>query len=725
MNTNPDRLYELLPVIHRMRDADQGYPLRALLRVITEQVEAVEEDMDGLYENWFIETAKDWVVPYIGDLIGYRPVHDAGEPGDPGMPRDEALNRILIPRREVANTLHYRRRKGALALLETLANDVAGWPARAVEFFRLLGWTQNVNHRHLLRGRTSDLRDGEALGLLDGPFDRSAHTVDVRRMDSTLTRGRYNIPEVGLFVWRLKTYPVTDTPAHCVEEVGPHCYTFSVLGNDTRLFINPAGEKDPTRIAGEIDVPAPIRRRAFEKRLADFYGNGRSMAVRVADQLLPMGAIKAADLTDWQYHPQRDQVAVDPVLGRIAFPPGQLPKKSVHVSYRYAFSTAMGGGEYDRPVIERQLFTLYRVGETGRFRHVGDALRQWQADKPRDAVIELADSGVYVEPINIVLERDQSLQLRAANRCRPVMRLLDWQTDLPDALSADLSPGSRFTLDGLLITGRSVQIRATGTDQDEGGACPAELSIRHCTLVPGWGLHNDCQPSRPAEPSLELFNVRARVRIEKSILGSIQIYEDPVRTDPIPLSVTDSIIDAIGDEREAIGAPGRPVAHSILTIRRCTVFGIVQVHAIRLAENSIFTNCLNVARRQLGCMRFCYVPKGCRTPKRYHCQPEMGEQAITEKLQGIDPGISQVELDEARALERFRIRPLFNSMRYGNPDYAQLADSCADEIGRGADDESEMGAFHDLYNPQREANLSARLDEYTPAGMDTGIIFQT
>ena len=34
-----------------------------------------------------------------------------------------------------------------------------------------------------------------------------------------------------------------------------------------------------------------------------------------------------------------------------------------------------------------------------------------------------------------------------------------------------------------------------------------------------------------------------------------------------------------------------------------------------------------------------------------------------------------------------------------------------------------MGVFHDLFQPQRAANLRARLDEYTPAGMDAGIIF--
>jgi hypothetical protein len=77
----------------------------------------------------------------------------------------------------------------------------------------------------------------------------------------------------------------------------------------------------------------------------------------------------------------------------------------------------------------------------------------------------------------------------------------------------------------------------------------------------------------------------------------------------------------------------------------------------------------------------------------------------------------------AKDAERTRVRPRFNSERYGTPTYCQLAHTCADEIKRGADDESEMGVFHDLYQPQREANLRARLDEYAPAGMDAGIIY--
>lgn len=738
-----DRLYNLLPAIYRIRDAAQQYPLQALLRVMAEQVNVVEDDIAQLYENWFIETADDWAVPYIADLIGYRPVAAAGAAGDTTRAEGRALNRILVPRREVANTIRYRRRKGTLALLELLANDVAGWPARAVEFFKLLGWNQNINHLHLQRAETVNLRHVGEIDLIDGPFDRVAHTVDVRRINSHRTRGCYNIPSVGVFVWRLKPYSVTHSPAYCAEDAGPHCFTFSVLGQDAPLFVNPEPEVEPTHIAEEMNLPAPIRRRAFDQQPSHFYGKAKSLAIWAdgwgdidPKEPVPIEEIIPADLSAWQYAPPLMHIAVDPVLGRLAFPPSQLPKKGVRVTYHYGFSADMGGGEYARRLFDpptRQVdvqdpndpshhlpfridATVYRVGEGQQFHRIGEALSLWNQDKPQDAIIELTDSGAYVEPILISLGTDQTLQLRAATGVRPVIRLLDWQTDLPDALSITMSRGSRFTLDGLLVTGRAVHITGSADENDaRDPMCGAEVIIRHCTLVPGWGLDCDCEPKRPAEPSLELYSIRARVRIEHSILGSIQIHEDEVRTDPIPLHISDSIVDATSPRKEAIGSPGLPVAHAVLTALRSTVFGIVDVHAVALAENCIFNDCVNVARRQLGCMRFCYVPPGCRTPRRYRCQPDLVERAVGDPV--LHP--------DAIARERLRVRPQFTSIRYGQPGYGQLGVWGAEEIARGADDESEMGAFHDLFQPQRAANLQTRLDEHTPAGMDVGVLYAT
>ncbi|MFO7540433.1 MAG: hypothetical protein R6X32_20530 [Chloroflexota bacterium] len=718
---NPDRLYDLLPVIQRQRDAEQGWPLRALLRVIAEQVDVVEADMDQLYENWFIETCEDWVVPYIGDLIGYRLVHEAGEPGDPVLPQSRLRNKILIPRREVANTIAYRRRKGTLALLELLAHDVAGWPARTVEFYRLLGWTQALNHLRPERGRTVDLRS-DPLALLDGPFDELAHTVDVRRIHAHRRRGWHNIPSVGLFVWRLRAYSVTQTPAYCLEQVGPHCYTFSVLGNAAPLYTKPEPEPEPTHIAGELNLPVPIRRKACEADLDAYYGPDKSFQLwrgatgNKPPEPIPAEQLVIADLSRWQYRPRRGQVAVDPELGRIAFPPRHLPKQGVWVSYHYGFSADVGGGEYERPLSQPDGAVFYQVGN-GQYERIGDALKKWQEDQPQDAVIEITRSGVYVEQLDVVLQAGQTLQIRAANRVRPVIRLLDYRTDRPDALHISGEKGSRFTMDGLLIGGRGVHV--TGE--------VADVVVRHSTLVPGWGLHPDCEPKRPAEPSLELLNTPARVRIERSIIGSIQVNQDEVQSDPIAIRVRDSVLDGTSREREAVGAPAGLLAHAVLTIERSTVFGQVRAHAIELAENSIFMGRIKVGRRQRGCMRFCYVIPGSRTPRRYRCQPDLVKTAVADLMQREaarrNEPVDETARQQTQEREAERVRPRFNSRRYGTPTYCQLALTCAEEIRRGADDESEVGVFHHLYQPQREANLRARLDEYTPAGMEAGIIF--
>jgi len=179
---------------------------------------------------------------------------------------------------------------------------------------------------------------------------------------------------------------------------------------------------------------------------------------------------------------------------------------------------------------------------------------------------------------------------------------------------------------------------------------------------------------------------------------------------------SDSVLDATSEDRIALGSSRGAIAYVALTIARSTVIGRVQTHSIELAENTIFNGVVTVARRGRGCVRFCYVSDDSRTPRRYECQPDLVKQAVMD-----DPKIA----DKAVVVEQEadRVRPVFNSLRYGTPTYCQLADRCAGEITRGADDESEMGVFHDLFQPQRAANLRTRLEEFTPAGMDAGIIY--
>src|SRR5918995_3951120 len=179
MSFDAGNLYRLLPEVHRASDAEVGSPLKELLSIIAEQVGVMEEDLEQLYDDMFVETCAEWVVPYIGDLIGAR---GAGFGG------------AVSQRAQVANTLAYRRRKGTLATLEQLARDVTGWPAHAVEFFRVLDSTQNVNHAQPRGLRSPELRRWEPLERANGPFDGLAHNPDVRRIG----RGRHNIPNIGI-----------------------------------------------------------------------------------------------------------------------------------------------------------------------------------------------------------------------------------------------------------------------------------------------------------------------------------------------------------------------------------------------------------------------------------------------------------------------------------------------------------------------------------------------
>ena len=701
-------LYDLLPRIYKQRDAESGYALRGLLAVMEEQRQILSGAVDQLYDDWFIETCQDWLVPYIGQLVGYRLLHGYEEALGTGTPEAGALLRAIAPRRDAADTIPNRRRKGTLALLQDLAADVTGWPTRAVEFRRLLAFAQPVRLAsidtcaRLRTGRVTDVSHVDPLDRLDGPFDEVAHAVDVRRITSHRGVGRYGIDEVGLFVWRLGSYSVTHAPAYCSDRDRGR-FTFSILAHDTPLGVRPVAEPTPAHLADETDVPGFLRRLAFERDTGQFYGPAKSLCIWLSGDAgadpIPLARIVPADLTGWGYTPVREQVAVDPVLGRIAFPARSAPDQGVWVSYRYLFSADIGGGEYPRAASPAGA-TVYPVGPGQQYATINAALTQWHADKtgpkpPAEAVVELIGSAAYQEQLSIAVDLGDRLTIRAAPGSRPLIRLLDWYANQPDALvitgtGQGSGPPPRVTLDGLLVTGRSVRVQGV----------IGRLLITDCTLVPGWSLDPDCTCQHPGEPSLELTDTTACVQIERSILGSILVIRDEVHEEPSLLFLTDSVLDSAARDGFALSGSEDRYADVVLAMRRTTVIGRLRPHAVSTVENSIITGLFEVPTRQQGCVRFCWITPGSRIPQHFHCEPELSGDPL-------------------------RVVPQFTSEQYATPGYAQLSERCPAEIARGADDGAEMGAFHDLFQPQRLANLSLRLAEYTPAGCDAGIIIVT
>ena len=97
-----------------------------------------------------------------------------------------------------------------------------------------------------------------------------------------------------------------------------------------------------------------------------------------------------------------------------------------------------------------------------------------------------------------------------------------------------------------------------------------------------------------------------------------------------------------------------------------------------------------------GLLRYCYIPSGSTVPI---CQDCLFEEQIPH--------------------------PIFTSKRYGQPGYAQLSHLCAAEIRTGVGNIAEIGVFHHLYQPQREANIQTILKEYLPLGLDAGVFHVT
>jgi hypothetical protein len=713
MTNASDRLYQLLPATYRLRDAAQGEQLRALLSIISDELADVEADIRGLYENWFIETSDEWVVPYLGDLLGVRGLNPL-------------QNTSFSQRAYVANTLYYRRRKGTARVLATLAGDVTGWPAQVVEFFELLQTTQYLNHLRLFN-TLPNLRNTHQVNLLDTPFDSLPHTADVRHIQNR--RGKQNIPNLGIFLWRLQNYPLLNVTARQAAAPHAHGYHFSPLGGPAPLFNFPIPA--PRGQSGETEggVPGPLRLldfhldlKAYHAQYAStpapdrprdsrYYGPNRSLQIVKDGTSVEPFEILCKDLRAWA-RPPAGQVAVDVVRGRISFAAGEEPAQSLVVSYNYGFSADLGGGPYDRrerlteiklPVQE------FPVGAGKTYATLAGAVSDWEAAGKPPAVIRIYDSASYAANLSIVLPANGLLVLDCENEERPT--LVNASLTIQSA-GATAEEAAAFTLSGLLVEG---SLSVSGK---------LALTLLDCTLVPGLALDEDGYPKHPDQPSLLVSGaevVDTSIVIARSLLGPLELPADCRK-----LTITDSLLDAplakdaSDPARAALAASADGTAPGPVTVlERVTVFGPVHVRELELASEVLFVHPVTADRRQTGCVRFSYLPEGSQTPRRYRCQPDLALASREKELNLLSLPAAEYQ----RIVNR--LRPQFTSLRYGQPAFGQLAAACSDEIKTGAEDGAEMGVFCLLQQPQRLANLHIALDEYLRFGLEAGVFFVT
>jgi hypothetical protein len=720
MRFDAERLMSLLPAVYRIRDADRG-ELRALLEVLAQQIGVLEEDLDQLYDDQFVETAASWAVPYIGDLLDVTPLFD----GDSAA--GEAL-RALFPdlngprfvpplaqrsRAGVARAIYYRKRKATPGMLAELAADVTGWPARVVEFFQLLRWTQCVrNHLRMFNKGCPDLRDSDALHRLNGPFDTIPHAVDVR--SPSQLEGWYETRNVGFFLWRLRSYSLHAAPAR--QDVDFR-YRANRLGIDVPLFMRSG--RGETGGLGELHAPAAIRPSLFiddirrhrtdAEPASDIYGIPvdpapdlqRSLSIRIDGIDIPPQKICPGDLSAWR-QPNGAFVGVDVRTGRIALGKGFTNPADVRVSYHYGFSSDLGGGTYSRAswLIKRlPSIDSITVAKGTAFPTLRSAIDEWATRGRLNTIITVTADETYDEPDELLLDPPVGgwLAIEAEDGAFP-------HVNARKPIKVKCGDNASVTFSGLLIEG-SILISALA----------GRLRLLHTTIVSSGGVAIRTTVVGPPDTlSLEgAFSI---------IVGSIRLQPNGRG-----ISLYDSVVDA-GSDASGSAIRGTNVNESApaLHVERSTILGDVVVRELPMASETIFAGSLDVLRRQQGCARFCFIRRGSRTPHRYRCQPDL---AIRELVDAEEKRLGRVLLDAewkpfVDAVVPWLV-PSFTSIRYGDPGYAQLHLDAPRQLARGAEDGSEIGVFCHLKQPQRENNLRTRLGEYLPFGLQPGIIFVT
>lgn len=718
--TTADRLWQLLPSVHRLRDGEAGGVLAELLDVFGDQLDVLAEELAQLYDDQFVETAAPWATPYIGGVVGYRPIHGV-------------VPEVVSPRAEVANTVAYRRRKGTAAVIEQLARDVTGWPARVYESFERLATTQYMNHTRPHSLASAGMRDHEALHHVvqqGAAFDDLAHTAHTRPITSTWRerRGRCGIVKVPIFLWRTQPVLIERSPLTPDASDDERRFRFDPLGADIRLFAQPRIEPEIAHLAEPPDVPQPLTVRWAADHAPAVYGPTLSRARRsillerrigAADPVaIPLDDVRFADLSDvpggggvWAHEPVAGDVHIDPALGRVWFGDPVPAQNRILATFSIGMAVPVGAGNRRRggdPLPEPR----FTVSD-------GDPLAPQLALVTQAGTVEIVDSARYAQNLTITAltpdptaDADAAVCLAAADHVRPSL-------ELTTPLVLDMQPKSTIVLDGLLVSGAPVVLDEVDPPDRE----RRTIVIRDTTLVPGLTRTADGEPGSPASASLIVLDPFACVRIERSVVGPI------VAVEGASVEIVDSIVDASSRGGVAVtgrdGASPRTVASAAdwetgdgtaaagdLDIAASTIVG--SVRCIRLdASNSLFVAALgqgdarphpvHAERKQQGCVRYSFLPEASRTGRRFHCAPRPDDPLAQQRAS----------------------RPRFGSMRYGDHDYLRLHEGTHSRIRRGADDESEMGVTHRLYAPQREANLRIRLDEYLRFGLAADRIFAT
>ncbi len=747
-----DRVLDLLPVHVRARDEETGGLLRALVEAVAAELGVLEADVEQLYASWFVETCPEWAVPYIADLLGVR-----------DLPPDVAASAGVSRRAFVANTVAYRRRKGTAAVIEQVARDASGWPARVVEYHRVLAASAHTQHVRLDRPATADLRTPASLaGPLElvprasaqGALDPFAHTVDVRRVASG--RGRYGIGNLAVFLFPDQVYETGWAPVRPPDGTDAHAgWSLHPLGYETPLYAVPRVEETIESLAQEADLPVPLRPRRLlallteARTAAAVAGNGPTVeAVRDGlpigvradgDDLDPLrlrvcgledvaravdadpDADPAAPLDGWQVMVDAVHGRVHPYLDGAPVDPADAPQ--LDARHCYGGTADVGAGSYDRAALHEDAMATdpYR-GDPARggpgVTHQVRVLSAGPADATTtttivdalaDAATEWARTDGPAGGTSVVAVGDDAtyagdLTVHVPAATRLVLVAATWSERVLGPGEVLPPPRGAYGAQGL-----RPHVRGTVTVTGDGGSS---------VVLDGLVVEGDVVVGEGALGSLTVSQctVAGAVRVGVAPDGTagapsnrglravlLRSLCGPVLFGPAAasLEVSDSAVDA-----HELGAgsspPGDPVALAGAGLG-VQAWASTLRGAVRVrtleASSAVLDGPLEVEDRQVGCVRYSFVRAGSRAPQRYRCVP--------------DP--------DAQGREARRAQPVYAATDPGSPHYLALGRTCPAEIATGGEGGAEMGVHHHLSRPLRVVATARLLAPYLPAGLQIGV----
>ncbi len=749
----PGTLYSLLPAYFRRRDAELGGQLRALFDVLEREGAAViDGDIDAYEDSLFVETCAEALLHEIGALVG--------------APRLRPLppEALFSSRAFIGNILRYRRSKGTPRALEMLARDVTLYSAKAVEYYQHLSATPSMRAPRLDRPTVADLDTPDILALHGTAFDRSPRTPDMRSI--ARARGRYNIPNVGVHVWRLEAYPF-DCPRQGPFTLAKLAGTLPMLpwGNDPGHFaLAPGGNPMPLfmpqqnrddRSPRPHEVPERLRRLPLKLELdalADgtldpenaLWFSSRNPAFQLYFQLdgesdyrlVAPAAVRIGALTSPPYTqplpfagglPTGIEAAFDPATARLVVRAPDLANGfpsvvNVRLSCAFGQPGPLGGGAYDRN--DRQSpFRIDRGDGAGdetviylvepgapntgnRFADLSAALAAWKD------VSNVKRRGIIVITANMVDSGAAVLPVAVPAGSDLTIVAAEWSLPTPTQPGEALPQGYIIRRSRRMLALRRLSVTTVASP----GIDPGRLTLDGFVCDRG---------IRVNEGALTSLDIRHSL-VKDSV--SVLAIEAPGDTGQLTVNLYRSICGGIkaGSALSRLSAEGviftasegMTLPGAELDFNGVTAFADITAKSIE-ASNAIFMGRLRMARTQSGCVRYSYLGAADnRLPRRFRCQPDLAWEGKKGEYE------MSSDAERALALERLRLalQPRFLDVQPDQPAFALPALDTPREIAFGGEDETEMGAYRFLGGAIRIANLTDQFADFVPFGMEAGVL---